>query len=300
MPGFPKSKPPANRNALETWISQKAREDGIAANRLRRGISFMVVAAVLARFVDEEGFPLFLLKGGVAMEIRLGLQSRTSKDYDTAFRQAIERVTEVLAEAETHVHGDFRLTAGKAVPIGPTGAVRIPLKLAYGTRDWGSVDLEVAAAEGSSGTRETIEYADGSPDLSVFGLPIVERIALLPLPYQIAQKIHACTEPKDGRDNDRFRDLVDLILLDDLIVDGDLGLVLDACREVFSLRNTHQWPPSVTIYLLWPDQYRTLTEGMGFPVTDVYEAAAAVEAKISRISGGSADDPEPSPTASAS
>ncbi len=47
----------------------------------------MVISAVLARIVDDEGLPLFLLKGGVAMELRVGLQARTSKDYDTAFRQ---------------------------------------------------------------------------------------------------------------------------------------------------------------------------------------------------------------------
>jgi hypothetical protein len=36
MPGFPKSRPPANRIALERWIDQKAQADGLAANRLRR------------------------------------------------------------------------------------------------------------------------------------------------------------------------------------------------------------------------------------------------------------------------
>jgi hypothetical protein len=287
MPGFPKTKPPANRKALETWISQKAREDGVAVNRLRRGISFMVVSAVLARMVDDEGLPLFLLKGGVAMELRVGLEARASKDYDTAFRQAIERVTDVLAEAETHVHGDFRVTAGRAVPIGPTAAVRIPLKLGYGAHDWGSVDLEVAAAEGKSGSADMIEYVDGWPELSVFGLPNVERVALLPLPYQIAQKIHACTEAKDGKDNDRFRDLVDLILLGELVVETDLPRVRDACVEVFSLRGTHTWPPKVQIYPLWPDQYRALTESMGFPVTDVADAATAVEAMVARISKAS-------------
>jgi hypothetical protein len=288
MPGFPKARPPANRKVLETWISQKAREDGVAVNRLRRGISFMVISAVLARMVDDEGLPLFLLKGGVAMELRVGLEARASKDYDTAFRQTIERVTDVLAEAETHVHGDFRVIVGRAVPIGPTGAVRIPLKLAYGAHDWGSVDLEVAAAEGGSGARDTIEYAEGSPALSVFGLPDVDRVALLPLPYQIAQKIHACTEPRDGKDNDRFRDLVDLILLDGLVVGADLRRVRDACLEVFSLRGTHAWPPSVKIYPLWPDQYRALTESMRFPVTDVTEAAAAVEAMVAKISKAAA------------
>jgi len=80
MPGFPKSRPPANRVALERWINQKAQDDGVAANRLRRAVSFMVLSAVLARFVDEQSAPLFLLKGGVAMELRVGVRARASKD----------------------------------------------------------------------------------------------------------------------------------------------------------------------------------------------------------------------------
>ncbi len=65
--------------------------------------------------------------------------------------------------------------------------------------------------------------------------------------------------------------------------------VRDACVEVFSLRGTHAWPPKVQVYPLWPDQYSALTKGMGFPVTDVADAAAAVEAMIVRISKASSE-----------
>ena len=119
MPGFPKAKPPANRVALERWIAQKAQEDGIAAARLRRAVSFMVLSAVLVRFVDEEGSPLFLLKGGVAMELRVGTRARASRDYDTAFRDELVRLDDVLATASVHVHGDFRRPLVLPPPSGP-------------------------------------------------------------------------------------------------------------------------------------------------------------------------------------
>jgi hypothetical protein len=118
MPGFPKGLPPANAKALETCISRKAREDGVAVNRFRRGISIMVISAVLGRLVDDRGFPLFLLKGGVAMELRVGLQARASRDYDTAFRQAIDRVTHVLAEAESYACGDLLEIQVRHAPSG--------------------------------------------------------------------------------------------------------------------------------------------------------------------------------------
>lgn len=209
MPGFPKTKPPANRVALERWIGQKAQEDGIAADRLRRAVSFMVLSAVLARFVDEEGAPLFLLKGGVAMELRVGTRARASKDYDTAFREDLARLDDILATASVHVHGDFRLTAGAATPIGPTGAVRIPVRISLARYDWGTIDLEVSAAEGGSGTAAAIEYASPAPALSVFGLPDGERVALFPLPYltggptRATRRCSSCRAP--GRPSDRSR-----------------------------------------------------------------------------------------------
>ncbi len=283
MPGFPKSRPPANRVALERWINQKAQDDGIAANRLRRAVSFMVLSAVLARFIDEEGAPLFLLKGGVAMELRLGMRARASKDYDTAFRDELARLGEVIGEASVHVHGDFHLTAGAIEPIGPTGAVRIPIRIAYARYDWGSLDLEVSAAEGASGDATTIEYASPAPALSDFGLPEGERVALFPLPYQVAQKAHACTEVRPDRDNDRFRDLVDLVLLEELIADADLPAVRAACEEVFALRARQSWPPTIRIYPLWPAQFRALAAGMRFAITEVEAAVAAVTGFMGRI-----------------
>lgn len=297
MSGFPKRKAPPNRTAFEKRISQKAREDGVAVNRLRRAVSFMVLSAVLAKFVDEEGAPLFLLKGGVAMELRMGLRARASKDYDTAFRAQLDRLSEVLGEASVHVHAEFRLTAGAARPIGPTSAVRIPIKIGYARYDWGSVDLEVSVAEGRSGDTSTIEYGDPSPALSVFGLPDGDRVALFPLRYQIAQKLHACTEVRDGQDNDRFRDLIDLILLAELVPESDLSAVRAACEEVFALRSKQRWPPTVRIYPLWPDQYRALATGMSFPIADVAVAAEAVMAFIGRIAtAGLTTDGQQTPT----
>jgi len=65
-------------------------------------------------------------------------------------------------------------------------------------------------------------------------------------------KIHACTGVyTDGRENDRFRDLIDLQLLRDLVEDGGLTSVREACTEIFALRDKHAWPPKVTVYLSW-------------------------------------------------
>ena len=105
MPGFPRDRPPANHRALERWILDKSHEDGIAVGRARRALSFMVVSAVLARLIDDGGHPLFVLKGGVAMELRFGIRARASKDYDAVYRAELATLEGALEQARS---GGFR------------------------------------------------------------------------------------------------------------------------------------------------------------------------------------------------
>ena len=50
--------------------------------------------------------------------------------------------------------------------------------------------------------------------LGPFGLHGPEDVACVAVRYQIAQKLHACTEVfARGRTNNRFRDLIDVLML---------------------------------------------------------------------------------------
>ena len=284
MPGFPKSKAPATSRVLDRWISDKARADGAAVDRARLSLSFMVVSAALSKIVDEDGVPLFILKGGVAMELRFGLRARASKDYDTAFRQELARLEAALETAPQHPVGKFVVSAGPATTIGPTAALQITLTLRYGTQPWGKVKLEVSAVEGGSGRAEEIDYRKPSPEFSVFGIEEAQAdVPCLPVRYQIAQKLHACTDILTHKENERFQDLLDLLLLKELLNDEAWRGVRAACEEVFSLRGKHPWPPTVTVFPGWPAPYASLAEKVAFPITDIYVAAGAVTAMIARI-----------------
>ena len=98
------------------------------------------------------------------------------------------------------------------------------------------------------------------------------------------QKLHACTEtPADGRTNDRFRDLIDLLLLGELVEDGDWPRLREACEEIFDLRAMHAWPPEVTVFDGWAGAYPALASEVDFPISDVHEAASAVQQLVRRI-----------------
>jgi Nucleotidyl transferase AbiEii toxin, Type IV TA system len=143
----------------------------------------MVISAVLSEIIDEEGVPLFVLTGGVAMELRFRTRARASKDYDAAFRRDLAHLEDVLAQSSYNPVGQFVVNAGAPEPIGPTGAIRLPLKIGYGRKPWATVMLEVSRAEGGSTPPHEIDYQSPSPDLSIFGFEPQRDVPCLPVRY---------------------------------------------------------------------------------------------------------------------
>ena len=224
---------------------------------------------------------MFLLKGGVALELRLGLQARATKDYDAAFRAEMADLLDHLDDTLRAGYGDFTAERTAVEPITNTDAQRTTIKLVYRGRSWASVQFEVAPTEGTLG-REVDRVA--ARPLDHLGLAGPDDVACVAIRWQMAQKFHACTEVfDDGRRNDRFRDLPDLLLLWDLVEEQDRSAVRDACQKIFKLRAKHPWPPEVVVFDHWPDPYRKLAEEMQFPILDVHEAAAAVTAVIAEL-----------------
>ena len=169
----------------------------MAVARQQRWVSFMVLAAMLDAVRDEDDGPLFLLKGGVAMELRLDLGARATKDFDAAFRAEATEILDRLDQALRAGHGDFTARRTEAEPVRETGAVRFDIKLDYRGRSWATVKFEVAPAEGSMG-RE-IERVPAKP-LDHLGLTGPSDVPCVAIRWQIAQKLHASTEvPADGR-----------------------------------------------------------------------------------------------------
>ncbi len=115
------------------------------------------------------------------------------------------------------------------------------------------------------------------------GLTGPDTIPCVAVRWQIAQKLHACTEVFDDGDNDRFRDLFDIQLLGELVADDEWPGVKEACLGLFEGRGKHSWPPEVTTYESWDAGYRALAEETGFSVADVGQAAAAIAQLIRQI-----------------
>lgn len=241
----------------------------------------MIITAILDRVRDENEEPIFLLKGGVAIELRLKLRARTTSDCDLAYRVRSEEIFDLIDEAIRDPWNGFQVTRGVPETREGTAFQRVDMKLSYKGRSWGTLPVELAPAEGNMAAEADLIEADGLADLQV---PLPERVRCLSVRYQVAQKIHACTEVFDEPpENDRFQDIMDLLLLEEMIRNVGLSQTREACVEIFELRRKQPWPPTVTVYESWPEPYRTLCDENDFDPSDIYEAARRLQALIDDI-----------------
>ena len=237
------SRLPRSEGELAKRVLVYARRQNLAEGRVRRWISHMVLCGALIDRSQRASQPDFLIKGGVALELRLPGRARATRDLDVTLARgggdgplidAVESALQCEFEGFT-----FRR---KGEPyVMPNSVLRVEVAIQYKGRSWATVRLDVTTSE--LDTLE-IEYIEAFP-LGPFGLTGPGRIPCLALPYQIAQKIHALSEFRpQGRDNDRVRDMIDLLLLRGGCAITDLAAVRAACQRVFDLRGTHSWPPA--------------------------------------------------------
>ena len=284
MSGGPHQARPRSIRELESIVGRYATAEGLAPGRVRRSISFTVIAAVLERVRAYDGTPAFVIRGGVAIERRLEGRPRTTKDFDTVFRSPGLDLIDALDEAFRAPYDGWTLRRDSE-PEDLGKALRINVKIDFEGHSWGTVPLEVSEPEGTVIPPENVPAFDLSP----FGLNGPETLPYLAVRRQVAQKLHAVTAPPpEGKENNRFRDLLDVWRLRTAVpVDPELR---SECKQVFRLRRTHPWPPSITVYDSWPAALKRLAADEGIDFPDAYAAAgnvgqfiASIEATAARV-----------------
>jgi hypothetical protein len=268
--------PPGAKGHLERLIQHYADLTGVAPDRVRRWVSVMVLLGALDR-VGEEETPRFLLKGGLAIELRFGSEARATKDVDLVFFGDPQAPEDDLDAALDRGYSLFTFQRQQIEQIPDTPFHRLSVKLLYRGRAWGTLKIELAPPDARGVDREPVPAID----IAEFGLEGPKVVQCLSTRFQIAQKIHAVTERFENRENERFRDLIDLLLLREIA--EDLPSLYKACVETFEVRKKHRWPPQLSVPASWGEPYRALAAEMRFPVSDVDKAAADVRAFIAAI-----------------
>ena len=237
----------AFRTALETRLRQQAGGGQASLGRLRRRVAF---ERLLARLFAEEASP-WLLKGGYALELRLGDTARATRDLDLGVpdparlvvggEQPAAALREALADAAERDFGDwFAFAIGPATTDldgPPGGGARYPVACRLDGRVFAQFHVDVALGDGVAGRPERLA---GRDFLGFAGIPPAQ-FAVLPAAQHFAEKVHAYTFPWRDRPNTRVRDLVDLVLLIDTGL-LDPAATAAALQLTFARRATHPLP----------------------------------------------------------
>jgi hypothetical protein len=243
---------------------------------VRLWIAHMVLVGVFGEGVSDDTGPSITIKGGVAIELRLGSRARATRDLDVTVHSKDRDLGAAVEAALARGYADFRFRRSGEPYVMPNGAIRMRVAVEYKGRSWSTVQVDVTRCELDD---MGVEYVNAIR-LDEFGLEAPDMVPCLPLAYQVAQKIHACTEPSELSD-DRVRDLVDLLLLQEFTTND--SEVRAACEKLFASRGTHSWPPEVQAATAWLKEYERLAVEVGLSTSDLDEAVEAVRAYIARL-----------------
>ena len=198
----------AFRMALEQRLLSRSKETKVSLDRLRRRVLFERIVSRLQ--VAEPG--LWVLKGGMALEVRLLDEARLTKDIDVADAEELrERLIEALA---TGVDGDqFTLIVGPVKRLmeddGGRLTWRVKVAAELAGRSFGVVQVDVSPRPYELDATDLMPLPN-SLDFAGIPAPLVE---IVDVNRHAAEKFHGMLRAYGDRDNTRVRDLVDLVIL---------------------------------------------------------------------------------------
>jgi predicted nucleotidyltransferase component of viral defense system len=272
------------RKSLESRLKTMATEKGENLQRLRRKVAF---DRLLARLFSSEE-QSFFLKGGYAMELRLKT-ARATKDIDLTSLKRLKGKSDLLSsmileELRTLAQQDlgdfFVYRIGEAqldLDNAPYGGARYSVTALLDGKVFVRFQLDVGADAVVTRT-ETMRGIDW---LGFCGIPS-PVFAMISVEQQFAEKLHAYTLPRLERPNTRVKDLVDMVLLAKMR-SMDLGVLKEALRLVFKVRQTHPLPEKIDMPpQAWEIPYNELAKECAL-IWSLDEAFREVEKVYSRI-----------------
>jgi hypothetical protein len=266
----------AFRAALEQRLLSLAQSTNVNLERLRRQV---VLERLLARFeVAEPG--VWVLKGAMALEVRLGTVARATMDADLGLRDVagagdLPELGDRIARVLTTPVADrftYRLVDVQRVALaGSEDLARARLECRLAGREFGRIQLDVV--------RRPYELADterlrlhGHLRFAGIEPPEVEVVSIS---RHVAEKFHAMLLRFVDRENTRVRDLADLVILREHAL-IDPARAAAAIRSVFAERAT-AFPLVLPPFPAgWPERYERIAREHDIATASFDDAVATV------------------------
>lgn len=248
----PYKTPEAFRMALKQKQKQRAAAAGVPVRRLAQVDLYY---RFLARVLQELGHGAVVVKGGVALEMRLQ-RARTTLDIDLRAGGSPDKICEQIRVAglrelddfftfrvepydgKEGIEGDGVIYKGRRFRVQAILA-NSPYQDRFG--------LDVAFGDPMVGPPDFVT----APDAFSFVGIAPPAIPIYPIGTHLAEKLHAYTLPREGRPNTRLKDLVDIALVaTELALQPsptmiNASTVRQALRETFAARKSHPLPVTV-------------------------------------------------------
>lgn len=231
-----------------------------------------------------------MVKGGVALILRVGDDARTTKDLDLARYNYLDAANDdIMALESTDLNDYFSFSVSQMPPLDllNQGVVaRFRIQAQVDGRRFEHVSIDV-------GFDSTLEH---KPDhlthrsmLEFAGPPAVE-IPAVPLERHLAEKLHAYTRTYAGtRVNTRVRDIIDIILIGSA-ADIRAGRFRKAIASTFVDRSVQPVPTRLPLpQSSWYSQYQQLAAAVSID-QDLRVAHTRAAAFLDPILQGTADD----------
>lgn len=206
------------RKALEERLRQRAEKDHQPILRLRKRVVF---ERCMVRLQQDANSP-WVLKGGFALELRMGNMARMTNDMDlTADLDLFEAETTSLSTVSARLRQDlqkenddkfkfiFAEDRKAQLPIQGVTTFRFTVEARLDGRMFEAIKVDVGIGDPLIRPTEEIEASDL---LSFAEIPIARIRATSPAQH-FAEKVHALTRPFDDRINTRVKDLANIMLL---------------------------------------------------------------------------------------
>jgi len=250
------------RAALEARLRDASRHTGLSLPRLQK---LVVMDRLLARLLAVAP-GRWIVKGGVAIEFRLGNRARTTKDLDLVRREGVADVDADFRAAQAMNLGDyfnFAIQRGQPQRAGDDDqGIHYTARADLAGREFNTIAVDVALADP---LQWQPEMRRGRDLLAFAGIgPIAIPVA--PVEQHLAEKVHAYTRNygQTQAPSAREKDLVDIVLLRSEPVDA--ARLRTALERTFSARRTHELPDQLPRGpAAWGTAYRQMALEVGIP-----------------------------------
>ncbi|HEY8788098.1 MAG TPA: nucleotidyl transferase AbiEii/AbiGii toxin family protein [Actinopolymorphaceae bacterium] len=270
--------PKALRTALEQRLLTRSQATGISLDRLRRRVLFERIVARLQ--AAEPG--LWVIKGGMALEVRLRDDARLTKDLDLGLRAEVrdgaqleDRLIEALTVDPDRDRFLISVRSVERLTEDDTGRAtwRAHVASTLADKPFGGLQIDVSPRTHELEATDLVPLPN-SLDFAGIATPVVE---VIDLQRHVAEKFHGMLKVFEDRINSRVRDLVDLVILSEHgLIDTEAAAT--AVRTVWAERDDALHDVLPALPTSWHDRYERLAADQALEAATFAKAVAVVTA----------------------